>query len=762
MRAVAHIPPTRDLLLVGGGHAHAIVLRRFAMRPLPGARLTLVDPNPTTIYSGMLPGHIAGDFTLDEISIDLVKLARWADARLILDRATALDPRARSVTLSSGRVIDYDLLSVDIGSTSEPREIADPHGVAIPVKPLGAFLPALEAFVADVALGRRPPSARVIGAGVGGIELALALRARLRRAGAESPDIAALERAPTPLPSLSGGARRRLLEAIAKRGIGLQADCGAVALEPLPEGRGVRIRSAAGEETVGAVFAAAGAAAPGWIAASGLETDEAGFIAVDARLRSRSHKTVFAAGDIAAMTESPRAKSGVFAVRQGPVLAHNLEQALRGRALRRYRPQKTWLKLVSLGERRAFGEKAGVAIDGPDLFRRALWRWKERIDRRFMARFEPTPMTPPPPPERAALGVAEAAAGAMLCAGCGSKVGEGALRAALARLPEPPASAEAGAPIEILQGIGDDAAVLGIGGGPPVVWTTDHFRAFIRDPDLLARIAVQHALGDIRAMGARPVSALLSLTLEEAAPPLQSRDLTAALAGARAALDEAGAALVGGHSALGAEMAIGVSALGTVENDRWLGLDGARAGELLVLTRPIGVGVLLAGEMAMKARGRDVAAAWRAMAEDRGVEAALIARHASAATDVTGFGLLGHLMSLLEASGLDAALSLDAVPLLPGAMALSEAGVESSLAPANRTRSEPALEADGAARAHPAYPLLFDPQTAGGFLASIPARAEAALIGAGRAQGIEITVIGRTLPRAGAAAQVRLRAGRAD
>lgn len=759
MQSRALTPPTRDLLLIGGGHAHAIVLRRFAMKPLPGARLTLVNPDPVAFYSGMLPGFVAGAYDRDAISIDLIRLARWAGARIVLDTATAIEPDAQRVLLGSGRALDYDLLSVNAGSTSDTPAIADPDGALVPVKPLSGFMSGLDAFVAAVSDGRQAPTARVIGAGVGGVELALALKARLSALGApgiagKAIDIALIEHRDTPLAALEPGPRRAVLRALAERGVRIRTGVEIVSAAKRAQGV-VLTESDGAEETVGVAFVAAGARAPGLIAGSGLATDAQGFIAVDRFLTSISHETVFAAGDCAAMLENPRAKAGVFAVRQGAPLADNLEAALRGRRLRPYRPQRTWLKLLNLGGGRALGEKGGIAFDGPPLVQRALWAWKDWIDRRFMQRFEP-PATPrPAAPDRAALGVAEAAETGMLCGGCGSKVGEGALRTALAALG--PAPAIPGA-MAVLQGVGDDAAVLKPEGAAPLVWTTDHFRAFVADPWLLARIAVIHALGDIRAMGATPSAALLSLTLEEAAPPLQGRDLAAALAGARSALDPAGAALVGGHSALGAELATGVSALGVAPTERWIGLGGAEAGDALILTRPIGLGTVLAGEMAMWAKPWDVAGAWAMMAQDKGAEAALLAPHARAMTDVTGFGLGGHLLSMIEASGVDAELDLDSIPLIDGAAALAGAGVESSVARPNRLRLDPALEADALARAHPCFPLLVDPQTAGGFLAAVPPADAPAILAALDAVGVPAARIGATTPRRVGAPTIALRA----
>lgn len=711
----AALPLTRDLVLIGGGHTHALVLRMWGMRPVAGVRLTLISPAPAAAYSGMLPGFIAGHYPRDALDIDLVRLARHAGARLVLARATGLDRPARRVLVEGRAPIAYDLVSIDIGISSEMPDLPGFSDHAVPAKPLDAFADRWERFVAACGRGEARPSVAVVGAGVAGVELALAARHRL----GETAEVTLVE-AETALAAIGAGARRALLRHL---------DRGRVTLIERTAVSGVEagaLRLVDGRRLAAEFILGAAATRPqGWLAGTGLALHQ-GFIAVDETLRSVSDPAIFAAGDIAHLTHAPRPKAGVFAVREAPVLRHNLTVAATGRGrMRPYRPQRDYLKLISTGGRRAVADKWGLPLDGA-----GLWRWKDRIDRRFMAMFATYPAMPAPPlPAVRAEGIdAMLASGKPLCGGCGSKVGRGALGAALAALPPPSRP-------DILSGPGDDAAVIACGPSRQVL-TTDHLRAFTEDFGLMARITALHALGDIWAMGARPQAALAQIILPRMSERMHEETLREILAEASAVLRDAGAEIVGGHTTQGAELTIGFTLTGLAETP--ISLAGAEPGDALILTRPIGTGVILAAEMQGAAPGAVVAGALAQMARPQAGAAALLAAQARAMTDVTGFGLAGHLLAMLDASGVAAEIDLGAIPVLPGAEALSGAGHGSTLLPANRSalaRMDMGQSAKGE--------LLFDPQTAGGLLAAVPSAGADALVSALRAAGEPAARIGR-------------------
>ncbi|MDP2061654.1 MAG: selenide, water dikinase SelD [Phaeovulum sp.] len=709
------LPLTRDLVLIGGGHAHALVLRMWGMKPLPGVRLTLISPSATATYSGMLPGHVAGVYPRGALALDLVKLARHAGARLIIGRVSGIDRSLQQIEVEGRGRVAYDLASIDIGISAEMPALPGFASHAVPVKPLDAFADRWQAYAESVAAGQALGRVVVIGGGVAGVELALAAHERL----GPKAEVTVIE-AGTPLRALGRGARKRLCARLAQPGMRLILGAPVVRVAA----HAVHL---ADDRVIEAEFILGSAATrpQGWLAETGLALS-AGFVEVGPTLQSRTDPLIFAAGDIAHMDFAPRPKAGVYAVRQAPVLFHNLQAVLGGGQMRAYAPQRDYLKLIFAGGGTAVADKWHLPLHG-----RWLWRWKNRIDTAFMAKVHDLPrMAPPPLPARLAHGVREALAGGKpLCGGCGGKMAHAPLAAALANLPAPGRA-------DVAAGAGDDAAVLRAGEEYQVI-TTDHMRAFTPDPWLAARIAAVHALGDVWAMGAAPQAMLAQVTLPPMSETLQARSLTEVLAAAAAVCAEAGADLVGGHTASGAELTLGFTATGLCAGAP-IRLAGAQPGDALILTKPIGTGVVLAAEMIGAAPGQAVAAALASMCRAQAAEAALLATVARAMTDVTGFGLAGHLLALLDASGLAARVDLASVPLLPGALALAEAGHASSLLPANLAALAGRMTAPPGARTD----LLADPQTAGGLIAAVPAElAEQTLLKL-RACGAGAAIIG--------------------
>jgi len=297
-------------------------------------------------------------------------------------------------------------------------------------------------------------------------------------------------------------------------------------------------------------------------------------------------------------------------------------------------------------------------------------------------------------------------------------------------------------------------------GAPPLLQTVDFFRAMVDDPYLFGRIAAIHALGDIYAMGGTPESALAIATLPPARPPIVEHDLFHMLKGGLDVLEPAGAVLVGGHSAEGAELALGFAVTGRPRPGKLLRKAGLRAGDRLILTKPLGTGVILAAAARGLVASRLVEAAVATMLQSAASAAAcLLEYRATACTDVTGFGLLGHLVEMLRASGVEAVLDPEVIPALDGALALLRNGVTSSLH-ADNTAALTAL--DAAAQLHQIAPLLIDPQTAGGLLAGVPADRAAACLGELRTLGYRAALIGCVPSLSGSEPRVRFEEGAAQ
>ena len=720
-------PVLRDIVLVGGGHSHVVVLKRFGMKPVPGVRLTVICRDTHTPYSGMLPGYIAGHYSYDEVHIDLSRLARFAGARLFRDEALGLDRDSGKVLCRDRPPVGYDCLSINIGSTPQIGDVPGAAQYAVPVKPINGFNARWLLLLERVRRHAGPTRIAVVGGGAGGVELTLAMQYRLRRelhALGRNPDelgFHLLTSDPVVLPTHNATVRRAFEQVLAKRGVTLHCNAEVNAVSA------TRLQTTGGESVDAdeIVWVTRAGGAP-WLRETGLALDADGCIQVRDTLQTMTDSRVFAAGDIASMVNHPREKAGVFAVRQGPPLAENLRHAVEGQALQSYRPQSKWLALISTGDQYAVASRGALGFQGA-----WVWRWKDWIDRRFMLKFDRFPPMAAAPTASSAVkldqeeAVQAISAIAMRCGGCGAKVGATVLSRALGSL----------APVErddVLIGLHapDDAAVVRVPPGKLVVHTVDFFRSFIDDPFVFGKVAANHALGDIFAMGAEAQSATAIVTVPPGLEAKVEDVLFQMMSGAIEVLNEANCALVGGHTGEGSELALGFAVNGLVDEDiaAVMKKSGMRPGDVLVLTKPIGTGTLFAAHARLEARGRWIDAALVSMCQSNRLGAQCLREHgATACTDLTGFGLLGHLVEMTRPSGVDAELNLAALPVLEGAEETSAAGILSSLQPAN-VRLRRALRNQEEALGHPRYPLIFDPQTAGGLLASVPGnRAEACL-----------------------------------
>ena len=655
----------------------------------------------------------------------------------------------------------YDYLSINIGSTPQMSNVPGATEHAIPVKPIDGFNQRWQLLLERVRKHAGVTRIAVVGGGAGGVELTLAMQYRLRhelRAAGRNPDelrFHLLTSDPVILPTHNASVRRAFEQALAKRGVALH--CSA----EVNEVSATRLQTAGGESVDAdeIVWVTRAGGAP-WLRATGLALDADGFIQVSDTLQTLTDPKVFAAGDIASMVNYPREKAGVFAVRQGPPLAENLRRAVEGRTLKPYRPQSKWLALISTGDRYAVASRGALGFQGA-----WVWRWKDWIDRRFMRQFGEFPemeaRTASAAPSSVKLGEEEAAqaisAIAMRCGGCGAKVGATVLSRALGALH--PVDRD-----DVLIGLHapDDAAVVRVPAGKAMVHTVDFFRAFIDDPYIFGKIAANHALGDIYAMGAEAQSATAIVTVPPGLEAKVEDLLFQMMSGAIEVLNDANCALVGGHTGESRELALGFAVNGLVDEDlaSVLRKGGMRPGDALILTKPIGTGTLFAAHARLQARGRWIDAALVSMCQSNRRGAQCLREHgATACTDLTGFGLLGHLVEMTRPSGVDAELNLAALPLLEGAEETSAAGILSSLQPAN-VRLRRALRNQQAAASHPRYALIFDPQTAGGLLASIPQERAEACLEALRALGYaHAAAIGRVLPQGDALEPIVLTLG---
>jgi selenide,water dikinase len=715
------------------------------MKPLSGVRLTLITDVSHTPYSGMLPAYVAGLYEFDECHIDLRQLSQFAGATIVLDRAVGLDLEQKRLLLANHPPIQFDLLSIDIGSTPA-LTVPGAADHAIPVKPISQFLTYWDQIVSQIAAHPGPLRLAVVGGGAGGVELMLAVQARLSRLYRElnrpigDLELHLLHRDSRLIPERSAWVGQRVQQLLSERGVTVHLGEAVSQISAAGSSKKIQCESGLALEC-DYIFWVTQASAANWLSVSGLQTDERGFVWVNDYLQT-SNPQVFAAGDVATMRQHPRPKAGVFAVRQGKPLVQNLRRALSGAALRPFVPQKAFLALIGTGERTAIASRGNLAF-GPSPL---LWQWKDRIDRKFMQQFSDLQMRQADmrPERKPRKQTSEEQPQPMPCAGCGSKVGKSVLERALARVDQPTQRPD------ILLGLdaADDAAVLQIPSGQVMVQTVDHFRALISDPFVFGQVCANHCLSDLFAMNAVPQSALAIVTLPYATETKLEEMLYQLLSGAVKALSEAGAVLVGGHTTEGTELAFGLTCNGLAEPHQLWRKSGMQPGEALILTKALGTGTLFAADMQIAAKGRWIEAAIKSMQQSNQAAVTCLRQfHPSACTDVTGFGLVGHLLELVQASEAAVELKLDRIPILAGAKETLQQGIFSSLYAQNLQAAQQIANL-ATIQTHPLFPILFDPQTSGGLLASIPAAEAIACVAALKQAGYtEAQIIGHVLPK---------------
>ncbi|MFT6818110.1 MAG: selenide,water dikinase [Myxococcota bacterium] len=655
--------PTRHLVLVGGGHAHVEVLRSFAMLRPPGVRVTVVMDRTTSAYSGMVPAYIAGSVTLSDLQIDVWPLARRAGATVIEARMTQVEPAAKRVMLDGRQPLAYDVCSIDIGGSVAGLKTPGVRAHAISTRPLATLLDRM-AELSEAS----PECIAVVGSGPAGVELAFSLRTRFPKSR-----VVLVERAKTILPSFGGRYRRRVLATLAERQIEVQTNTLVESVTP----QGIhRVDGSVLQAEV--VLWATGAAPHPVMQASNLPVADGGFTLTEDTLQVVGFPSLFAAGDCAvprSRQDLPRA--GVYAVRAGPYLAHNLRQYLVNQPLESWRPQRSMLSLLNVCDGTAFAHKWGMSHRS-----RRVYQWKDGIDRAWLDRYRGPGLPQMPPMD-------------MRCLGCAAKVPAKALERVLMGTVD-------GTP-------GEDAARIQV--GSPIGWTVDVFPAFSDDAELVAHVAAVHALADLWAKGVRPTHALALVTVPETGTSVAFAQV---MAGLRRVLSDHGIALAGGHTVLGDTVSVGLTAVGPAH--KFLGIDAGQVGDVVLLTRPLGTGILLRADNNGTVSGADMKEAYRQMMRSH---AGLldVAERIHTATDVSGFGLAKHWVDLCVASQCAAVVNMNVLPVLSGVTEALAAGVRSTSAPDN----EEAVQIQLDVPPHPLRPLLFDPQTGGGLLVTAPA-----------------------------------------
>jgi selenide,water dikinase len=729
-------PIEKTVALVGAGNAHLVFVKRWMMRPMAGVAVTLVNEAATVPYSAMVPAHIGGEYPLDDVTIDLVRLCQSAKVRFVAERVTGVDPAGRHVLFADRPPLAYDVLSLGLGSLPALPDDAAASDASIILRPLGNLLRQIDALEERLAKRPRPFHLILVGGGASGCELALALHKRLGRHSGFR--VTLLQGNARLLPEFPAAAARVFEAAFRERAIDFRVDARVTGA-----GDGFVLLDDGKRVACDGVLWATQAASHPLLRDSGLPVDAAGFLCVRDTLQSLADPAVFGTGDCVAFESRPSLpKNGVYAVREGAVLFDNVAAFLREKLLRPFRPQPRYLTLLNTADGRAVLRYGPLVLTG-----RWARRLKDRIDRAWMRKMTPLSVTP-----RSRSGLVESL---MRCGGCGSKISGDVLSAVLKRLdlPDDP---------RVLLGVkgGEDAAVHRVrpelfGPDPEhllEVQTVDYFKAFLDDPYLFGRIAALNAVSDLYAMNARPFSALAIATIPNARGPIQEAQLYELLSGAVHTFRQIGVVLTGGHTTEGSDLALGFAVTGFAEEGRLFQKSKLRAGDQLILTKPLGSGAILAAWMRGECRAAWFAPLIAAMLLSNGLASEVFrAAGVTACTDVTGFGLAGHLLEMLDASRASARLTTKAVRLYQGFDEVVSRGLVSSLHAGN---ARAACRIQGTTTP-PAW--LFDPQTSGGLLGAVPAEAVAETVEMLHRAGYpDAAVIGEVTPALGEAPVISL------
>jgi selenide,water dikinase len=690
-----------DLVFIGGGHTHSLVLRMLAMKPIDKVRLTLITDALLTPYSGMLPGYIAGHYSEEETHLDLNKLCRAANVRLVHGRVSGIDVENKIIQLDNQASVGYDRVSINTGSTPNVN-VPGAREFGVGVKPVSQLTATWRKLLAQKTehnaqqvtehnIKHSSAHWAVIGGGAAGIEMVLAIAHRFKQAG-DALKLSLVQSGDTLLPGYHKNLQKQVANALHEYEIDF------VTGFRVSQVTKNTIQSDAGDALdVDQSIWCTPATAPKWPALAGLDTDKSGFIAVNEFLQSTSHKDVFACGDVAAMITSPRPKAGVYAVRSAPFLVKNLRATFSQKTMQAVSLQTDFLSLIALGDKNAVGQRGKLSLKGE-----WVWRWKNHIDQKFIALFSKNLPTMPAMDNEP-----------MHCGGCGSKIGPELLSDTLKELSIFP---NQNFDTDLTQA--EDASIAEVINNTSLFQSIDGFRAFSDDYYRLGIAATHHAVNDLYAMGLQPSSAQVWANLKFEHPRLTKRDFKRLMQGITKTLLHHETTLIGGHSTEGVETHLALVVNGTGGGSCWP-KNAIQEGDWLLLNKPLGTGIILAADTQSAASPHSVNELWSNLLQsNRPFFLGIKNKRVHAATDVTGFGLIGHLLEMVKETQHCIKITTNNVPLMSGALELSRLGIESTLLP----QLMPMLnQCDTSDVELAMLKCLLDPQTNGGLIVSVSA-----------------------------------------
>ncbi len=685
------------IVLIGGGHSNAQLLKFYAMKPCHDLQITLISDQLYAPYSGMLPGYLGGWYSHDDIHFDLYKLSKRAGVRFIHTRVTGIDAKEKVVNLKDRPDLKYDVCSINIGSTPTLPENYTSSPSVIPLKPIPQLLQNWTTFINTITNNPKPYKIIIVGGGASGIEVCLGLAKRFKKLNLKLTIIDSHKKL---LSTHNSRVRRSALKELQAFNVNIFTN------ESMKDIKGKKIILNSDKELdFDFCFLASRAKSQNWFKESGLPTDENGFLQVDKNLSVANSDGLFGAGDCIAFSNYNLPKAGIFAVRQGKPLFENINNYLLGKKLTPYKPQKRFLSLLTTGERKS------IASYGPFSWSGSLvWDWKNSIDITFMDKFARWKTgSPTGTPTRL---VPKTDSNEMICGNNESRAGASRLSTTIKKLNN-------------TQNVNfEDATILPINNNKSLIAPTDFSRSFTDDPYLFGYIVVNHSLSSFFAMGIKAKSALADVVLEKKSEKLIQEDFHQLMSGAQKALEELGCTLSGSHISFNSEMLFSLNVLSDLDNKSFMLKENLKVGESLILTKAIGTGIVLRAHMDGECSGFDLKETIDSMKSANFKAITILKKYnVKACTDVTGFGLLGHLKEMTDSSNAGVHIFKDTIPLLAGTLAYISDGYISPIIKDSAKEIVPqvkyltkTLTADELINS---LPQLLDPQTSGGLLFSV-------------------------------------------
>ena len=724
-------PSSHDLVLIGGGHSQITVLKKFGMKPVPGLKITLINKNSTSSYSGMIPGYIAGTYCRDDTQINLLNLCKFANARLITDDVTGIDILAKEIYLKNRSPIYYDTLSINSGGEPDINKIKGAKKYSIPIKPISNFIQVFDEIKNKIKRINKV-SMTIIGGGAGGVEIALSLKKFLDLENKIEKNITLISKTNYLVSKSSVLTHRNALSLLYKNDVNVILNDEVVEFQKniLKTKDGKNIKSQFN-------FLVTSISAPKWISETKLKTTEKGFIEVNQYLQS-NNTDIFAAGDICSIKNYSLSKAGVYAVRQGPILYKNLRSKILKSQFLSYKPQKYFLSLI--GD----GQKEAIISWGPISFR-SKWAWKLKryIDEGFIKKYNDLTFMKmksfkPHPSLISKQNISDPALSEIKCLGCGAKTQWQSLNKGIILAKDKKNSFENSTILKNIN-INSDVSLIKVPNGKDIIQSVDLISSIVNDPYSLSRIAALHSISDVLTSGADPVSAEAIFVLPSGLKEMQSRLISELISGCSSEFLSHNIHLNGGHTSEGEDLQVGFCITG-IRPKNFVSLK-PKVGDKLILTKPIGIGVVLAAHMRGIVNPLDYEDAVKIMLTSNQIASKVFLKNnITSITDVTGFGLARHALNLTIPFG--AKININDTPVVNGAIKYLNKGVYSSLSLSNKE----AIHFSGSIQNKDN--IIFDPQTSGGLLAAVNSKKSNKIIGELKSNNCYASVIGEVVEKA--------------